>query len=377
MRNSFFLCWNGFQYNITGAVSDFLKSQKYEVSTLANPLFPTDPNHRILANNEREVRVFRNRFTRVPFSYCLDPFFVLKGPKADVAITFSPHITWILLILKRIGKYKCVIQWNIDFSPRRFRNPLLNLLYNKLDYVGVKKSDLQIDLTEVAARARLERHNQLNSSSQIVVPVGIEREQIDPIPVDNFEKRKVFFLGNLTKFVGCDLFLESASLVLREFSNTTFHIIGDGVIKNDLTRLAKVLGIESKVIWHGNQDRLGIARLLKTASIGVAPYRNDENSFSRFADPSKIKNYLQFSMPIVTTSVTPISTKLFESRVAIECQDNPESLSKAISNLLRDKSLWLMTRKSAETFALSYCWDSILSNLESKILSTLQDKNGP
>jgi hypothetical protein len=49
-RSDFFLAWNGFQYNITGAVEDYLVGQNYSVCSFTFPLF------------EREGKSWRIRF---------------------------------------------------------------------------------------------------------------------------------------------------------------------------------------------------------------------------------------------------------------------------------------------------------------------------
>jgi len=56
-------------------------------------------------------------------------------------------------------------------------------------------------------------------------------------------------------------------------------------------------------------------QLLSSASIGLATYLESEESFTQFADPGKLKNYLAAGLPIVMTRVPYNADSLEESVV--------------------------------------------------------------
>jgi hypothetical protein len=210
----FTLCWNGFQYNITGAVEDFLVSEGFSTLSLVSPLFKREVSHRELRLRiGKETKIVRiPSYIPVPISYIFDPLMVFLAPKSKYVITFSPHTTLFFLLLKKFGRVKRVIQWNIDFSPRRFSNPLLNSMYNYLDKIGFMFADMQVALNSRAAAARAARYGD-TCNSHIIVPVGISKFEISPIPEGNFDDKRIFFLGNLSPTVGTDIFIAAGTAI--------------------------------------------------------------------------------------------------------------------------------------------------------------------
>jgi glycosyltransferase involved in cell wall biosynthesis len=47
--------------------------------------------------------------------------------------------------------------------------------------------------------------------------------------------------------------------------------------------------------------------IIKNTNIGIAPYKPEPGNVSYYGDPSKIKNYLSFGLPVITTNVFEFS----------------------------------------------------------------------
>lgn len=361
----FALFWNGSQYNISGAVEDFLVNQGHETISIISPLLPGEIPRRTIRNRNGDLVSVRERKARVspPFSYLIDPLHVYRLPKVDVAICFSTHLTPALILLKRIGRIKKVIQWNIDYSPQRFGNRYLNCLYNRLDRFSFTHSDIQIDLTQSALNARTKRYLISSNNIHRVVPVGIWRNSIEPICSSNFDEPRVVFLGNLSSRLGIEVFIDSIPKIAKFVPHARFDVIGASLNISSFMSRAESLGISHLISWHGNQEEEGIRSILIRSTIASAPYLRDPNSFSNFADPSKIKHYLQFGIPIVMTDVPPIANKLFEEGAAVKCLDSAESFSATVVSVLNDRNCWLGLRDSSGKLALEFSWEKILGNL--------------
>jgi glycosyltransferase involved in cell wall biosynthesis len=368
-KSDFLLAWNGFQYNITGAVEDYLVGQNYSVCSFTFPLFEREgKNWRIRFRQANTISErYKRSMLKQPLSYLLDPIRLICSPKAKVGLSFSPHTTFIMLVLKKLRRLEVVVQWNIDFSPRRFKNSLLNDIYNFLDGVGFHYSDIQIDLNSKALQARFERHGEHSLNRHLVLPVGIQSELISPIPRDNFKSKSICFLGNLTSTVGADLFVSSIPKVIRVHPDANFHIIGDGPESENLKLLANSIDCDRYLVWHGNQDEAGIKRILIRGCLAIAPYPKLSHSFSNYSDPSKIKNYLQFGLPILTTNVTPISESLFEAGLAVEVSPSSEDIARVIGEVLSDYEKWDLMRSASIEFAREFAWDRILVELITSI----------
>ena len=364
-RSDFLLTWNGFQYNITGAVEDYLVGQGYSVVSFTFPLFEREgKNWRFRFREVSTVfETYKKSILKPPLSYLLDPVRLICSPKAKVGISFSPHTTFMMLVLKKLRRIEVVVQWNIDFSPKRFKNYLLNNIYNQLDHVGYHLSDIQIDLNSKALQARRERHGEARHNRHLILPVGIPSKLILPIPENNFDSKVICFLGNLSATVGANLFISSIPGVIQNHPDAVFHVIGDGPEMQNLKSLADAIDSTEYITWHGNQDEDGFKRILSKGAIGIAPYPNIDVSFSNFSDPSKIKNYLQFGLPIVTTDVTPISESLFESGVAVRALPTGDDVARITSEILSNRDIWEGMREASIKLAQDFRWETILPAL--------------
>jgi len=368
MKNRVILVWNGSQYNIAGAVSDYASHLYSEVVMIQNPLLREFSNMRstVKLKNGSRVRKSNRKSMQPPLSYVFDFFNPNFLKSSDVVISFSSHLTPFLIMLKKMGRFGYVIHWNIDFSPVRFGNSGINGIYNYLDKLSYKYSDIQVDLTEKAAEARSNRHGETRNK-HIVIPVGIWKKDLTTTRSENFQQQNIVFLGNLAPRLGIELFLKSISIVLKSEPNAKFHVIGSGDCMIELRTQFESFERDGRLIWHGNKDESGIKSVLSKSMLALAPYLKDTQSFSNYADPSKIKHYLQHGLPIVMTNVPPISKTLFQKHIAIEVDDNELSIANGIVNILKNQLKWTDMAKNSSELAKEFTWERNLSMLFSKV----------
>jgi glycosyltransferase involved in cell wall biosynthesis len=107
--------------------------------------------------------------------------------------------------------------------------------------------------------------------------------------------------------------------------------------------------------------------LLKTASIGLAPYKDLPDSFSIYADPSKIKNYAQFGIPFVMTNVPKVSSEFRSHKIGVVVDDNLDDLSAAALNLLELEGLWKEQSDSIFKYAKSITWSTVLEDFTEEL----------
>jgi glycosyltransferase involved in cell wall biosynthesis len=368
MKNRVLLVWNGSQYNIAGAVSDYIIRFVSEVIMIANPLLKEPLNERstVKVKNGSQVGKTNRKSIHPPLSFVFDYFNSSFFRHFDVVISFSSHLTPFLIMLRKMGRIERVIHWNIDFSPVRFRNSGINGIYNYLDKLSYKYSDIQVDLTQKAANARSNRHGKTRNK-HLVIPVGIWEKDLATTGSESFREQNIVFLGNLAPRLGIELFLKSISLVLQSEPNAKFHVIGTGDCLIDLKIQFESFEKDGKLIWHGNKDESGIKSILSHSMLALAPYIKDAQSFSNYADPSKIKHYLQHGLPIVMTNVPPISDTLFQMHVALEVDDNELSIANGIVSILKNELKWKDMAKNSSELAKEFTWERNLSTLFSSL----------
>jgi glycosyltransferase involved in cell wall biosynthesis len=105
-----------------------------------------------------------------------------------------------------------------------------------------------------------------------------------------------------------------------------------------------------------------VERLLAEASLGVAPYRPSDSSFTRFADPGKLKAYLAAGLPIVLTDVPPNAEELALEAGAEIVPYDAEALA---DGLLRGVAPdgWARRRGAALDYARGFDWAVLLPDL--------------
>jgi glycosyltransferase involved in cell wall biosynthesis len=83
-------------------------------------------------------------------------------------------------------------------------------------------------------------------------------------------------------------------------------------------------------------------------------------SFTRFADPSKLKSYVAAGLPILVTDVPPNAAELERDGGAEIVPDDPGEFAAAIERLLSDRTAWAARREAALGYARQFDWNNIV-----------------
>jgi glycosyltransferase involved in cell wall biosynthesis len=99
----------------------------------------------------------------------------------------------------------------------------------------------------------------------------------------------------------------------------------------------------------------------------VAPYRQTAATFTRYADPGKLKAYLAAGLPIVLTDVPPNAHELAVEAGAEIVADDAAALADGISRALDSPEQWRARRESALRYARRFDWNVLLGDLLEKL----------
>ena len=144
----------------------------------------------------------------------------------------------------------------------------------------------------------------------------------------------------------------------------TLDIIGDGPQLPKLRERSVALGLGDGVRFHGFvADTREVGCILAGASIALAPYEPTETTFSRYADPGKLKAYLAAGLPIVLTDVPPNADELAREAGAEIVASEPEAIADAITHGLASPDAWRARREAALEHARRYDWAVLLTHL--------------
>ena len=113
-------------------------------------------------------------------------------------------------------------------------------------------------------------------------------------------------------------------------------------------------------------DQEEIRKLLLGCAFAVATYDPQgaqEDNFTYYADPTKIKTYLSCGLPVIMTNVPFNAGDLARRGCAVIVDYDEKSIAKVLIDVLTDKEKLETMRKSAIKTAGEFTWEEILRRL--------------
>lgn len=135
-------------------------------------------------------------------------------------------------------------------------------------------------------------------------------------------------VGRLSREKGHCFLLEAARIILGEYPDARFMIIGDGPLRGQLEQQAKLLAINTAVILAGYQR--DVAGFLGASDLFVLPSLRE-------GTPNALLEAMALAKPVVVSRVggMPEIVQDGETGFLVPPQD-PDSVAKAVLTLLRD-----------------------------------------
>jgi glycosyltransferase involved in cell wall biosynthesis len=365
---SFAVVANGFAEGPAQALRDHLVGLGARVVAVSHPLTPEDGTRHVIAEYADGERVDERVVSlplRPPLSFALDPLVPLTPPRVDAWFGFNPLACARGLVARSLGRARFVALWSVDFVPDRFGpGTAATRLYDRVDRFACRRADARVELSEAARAGRNRRHGLGDGAAPVhLVPMGAWLERVPTTPPDGHARRRVAFMGHLVERQGVDLLLEAVARLVKRGEDVHADVIGTGPLEAPLREEARRLGLDTAVEFHGFvEDHRDVERLLADASVGVAPYRISESSFTRFADPGKLKAYLAAGLPVVLTDVPPNARELEREAGAEIIPYDAGVLADAIVRSVAP-DVWDRRREAALAYARRFDWAVLLPDL--------------
>ena len=277
----------------------------------------------------------------------------------DLFIAGDPLLAIAGLWLRRRRRVRRLVLYSIDYSPRRFSNPVLNRVYHRIDRLAAQHADVVWNVSAAIGAARRARDGRAAAAPQVVVPLGTYFDRI-PRSSSAPSVPRLAFLGHLLEKQGLQLVIEALPSIRRRLPAVTLLVLGDGPYRGALERRSADLGLTRAVEFAGFiDDHREVERRLAGCTLGLAPYVPDPDSFSRFADPGKIKTYLACGLPVILTDVPPIALLVEERGAGRIVPYEPAALAETIIDYLSDPQLMERARAAAMELGAEYAWDRV------------------
>jgi glycosyltransferase involved in cell wall biosynthesis len=263
------------------------------------------------------------------------------------------------LVLRALGRTRRVAFYVIDYTPRRFGNPLLNWVYQSVDRVAATRSDVVWNLSE---RMRAVRRKQgVPEARNTLVPVGVALDQVKHPPRPKIRRKALLYMGALMDNKGIQLLIEAFPAVLKKVPGAELHIIGFGPFEAETRRLAEASPAAKRIHVPGGMGHEKLFREVPRFGVAFAPYLDDPGSYTWWCDPTKPKEYLACGLPLIITKVPWIWERVADAKrplgVAID-YDKAQLVAAAVK-LLGDQRFYWRCRRNALEFAASLAWDDI------------------
>jgi glycosyltransferase involved in cell wall biosynthesis len=145
----------------------------------------------------------------------------------------------------------------------------------------------------------------------------------------------LMYVGNLEKYQGIDLLLESLSLALKKTEKVELVIVGGN--SEDIQKYqnkAEKLGLKNNVNFLGAKPASELGKYLSKADVLVSPRIKGKNT------PMKIYSYLDSGKAVLATDL-PTHTQVLNQNVSMLSGATPEEFSQGIVSLVEDPNLRL------------------------------------
>ena len=289
---------------------------------------------------------------------------VTRRKKYDLFVGVDNLNAFVGVLLRKMGVVKKVIFYTIDYVPVRFKNKQLNAIYHWLDKFCLTYADEVWNVSPriVEGRERIKGLKKTKYTNQKVVPIGVWLKNIKPVPWQRVKKHQLLFVGHLLEKQGAQLVIRAIPEVVKKVPDFHFLVIGGGEYETALKRLVKKKKLAQYVTFTGwIKNRKQLEAAMRDSGLAIAMYKKEKNSFTYYADPTKLKDYLAMGLPILLTDVPYNAREIERKKCGVIVKYNKKNIAEAIIQMIKDKKKLLVYRQNALACAKAFDWGVIFS----------------
>lgn len=213
-----------------------------------------------------------------------------------------------------------------------------------------------------------------NNSKRIFVMFGFPEEKIKVIPnfiypenlPHTFKEDALIYTGQLKECKGLDILIKSLTLVKKEIIDFKCYIIGDGVHKNKLKKIAANLGLSDVVAFTGFLAHHKLREYYLKSKIFVFPVKWPE-PFGR-----SLIEAMNFGLPIIASE--NIDTEIISNAGLIYRNNDPDELAEKIVFLFKNEKERKALSENARLKVKDYYPERVVPKVEALYKSILNEK---
>jgi|GEM_PF-2143552 len=292
-------------------------------------------------------------------------YFLLKtSAKFNLALALDNLSAVAVYPLRLVNSINYLIFYAIDYVPKRFENKLLNSIYFLIDKTAFNVCDHAWGVSERMLKIRAKNKNKKYS----VVPIGIHTERTRPKKINQINPYELVYMGSILKKQGVQIAIKSLPELIKAYPKITLQIYGRGEYEDKLKKMAKRLNVTNKVVFHGyTKDHSKLEEKMSKSAVALAPYIPQKDSFTFFADPSKLKQYIGVGLPVVTTNVSYFSEILKKAKAGVIMKYSKESFVDSVKFLIGNNKRLALYKKNAVKLSKNYNIEKIIKQAFSSL----------
>ena len=317
-------------------------------------------SHRVTIQDDGHIRTITARRLRLPGF--LDPllqdrwlYAIIRPhlqPQYDVAIIDGPESAYLASMLKKTGRVRHIIYYDIDYYPGV--QPQWSAILSRREKALCKIADAVASVSRPLAQLREQQGAKLTA----VIPNGVD---FDCFYAANQLRKPhpptLIYAGSLDSRWGVDLSIQAMPLVRRMLPDIRLRIAGRGPAEPDLRRLAKSHGVDDCVRFEGFIPHADLPYLLAQGDIGVATSRREP--FRQYASPLKIVEYMAAGLPVICSGGGEAEQMTEESRAGANIPFDPEAFANAVRAIMASPGSLSASRAAAVEYARGRSWEQM------------------
>ena len=195
--------------------------------------------------------------------------------------------------------------------------------------------------TFIAAVSEYNRRFLARDGSSGGTPVHVVRCGIEPAAY-RFRPRapapggpvRALCVASLQEYKGHRVLLEALAGAGRRLASLQLDLVGNGPLRAELEKLARELGLQSRVCFHGSLAESGVTDMLETADLFVLPSVVARNGQMEGL-PVSLMEALAAGAPVVATRLSGIPEMVRDGETGLLAEPNsPEDLARALEAVL-------------------------------------------
>jgi hypothetical protein len=253
----------------------------------------------------KKIKPFKNKSIQLVCDFIISLQEILKfSPKYIIgANSFN---VFPAILLKIFYNYK-IIFFASDYSSNRFDSFFKNFIYNIIENLAIKNSDLVISNTFRAEKARLKKG--LIKNKSIVIPNNFYGKRFS-LSKRKIEKDNFIYIGNVTKEHGLLKFITANKTLIKKLT-----IIGQGNEIQKIKVFCKKNNIKLNLFLNKSHNFV-ISKIKNFNGFALAPYTKDLE-WTFYCSPLKVSEYIYSGLPVIISSVPEISKEIEKKYLGI------------------------------------------------------------